>query len=59
MSLPDYLLDEDDGTCEECGSLCDHGRLCAACRQDLRDLYADEAIEDRKERGLDSVERDR
>lgn len=51
MSLPDYLFDEDKGTCEECGVLCENGRLCAECRADLTDLYADEAIEDRKERG--------
>jgi len=51
MSLPDYLLDEPDNQCENCRARALRGyALCAECMADLRDLYADEAIEDRKER---------
>ena len=51
MSLPDYLLDEPDNQCENCHAQAEKGRrLCAECLADLTDLYADEVIEDRKER---------
>ena len=51
MSLPDYLLDEPDDQCENCHARALLGyALCAECMADLRDLYADEAIDDRKER---------
>lgn len=52
MSLPDYLLDEPDDQCTNCHAQRMNGyRLCVECLADLTDLYADEAIEDRKERG--------
>jgi predicted amidophosphoribosyltransferase len=53
MSLPDYLLNpEPDDQCENCHAQARRGRrLCAECMADLTDLYADEAIEDLKERG--------
>lgn len=52
MSLPDELLYEDEKLCEVCGFYgAIKGRLCFECRLDNADLYADEAIEDRKERG--------
>ncbi len=52
MSLPDYLLYEPDNQCENCHAQAIRGRrLCDECMADLNDLYADEAIEDRKERG--------
>jgi predicted amidophosphoribosyltransferase len=51
MSLPDYLLDDDERECIACGSKAvEYGSLCNECMRNIRDLYADEAIEDRKER---------
>lgn len=53
MSLPDYLLNPDEEYCENCGAIISAGRiLCGECAAELEDLYADEAIEDRKERRL-------
>lgn len=48
MSLPDYLLDEEDEFCEGCGMpFNDTGTLCMDCRHDNEDLYADEKISER------------
>lgn len=47
MSLPDYLLDEDDDLCEGCGMpFNDIGLLCMDCRIDTCDMYADDKISD-------------
>ena len=49
MSLPDYLLDEEDEFCEGCGMpFNDPGTLCMDCRNDNEDLYADEKISERR-----------
>lgn len=51
MSLPDYLLDEEDELCEGCGMpFNDVGTLCMDCRADICDLYADEKISERRTR---------
>lgn len=47
MSLPDYLLDEEDELCVGCGMpFNDAGTLCQDCRIDTCDLYADAAYQD-------------
>lgn len=48
MSLPYYLLAEPDAQCENCHAQAMRGRLCQECAADLNDMYADEALEDRK-----------
>lgn len=53
MSLPDHLLEDDRRECIACGSTAvEYGSLCKECTRNICDVYADEAIEDRKERGL-------
>lgn len=50
MSLPDYLLDDEDDFCDGCGMpFNDTGTLCMDCRADTCDMYADEKIQDRLE----------
>lgn len=46
MSLPDYLLEDDEQWCESCGVIISKRFhfLCGECRQDLEDAYADEKI---------------
>lgn len=46
MSLPDYLLDDDEHPCESCGApVCSGWRTCLDCRIDEADQRADWAIE--------------
>lgn len=51
MSLPDYLLNDDEQYCEQCGAIISKRFhfLCGECRADLEDAYADEKIQDRLE----------
>lgn len=47
MSLPEWLFDDEEGTCEQCGNLLMiPGRLCGECKKDNIDLYADAAYQD-------------
>jgi predicted amidophosphoribosyltransferase len=52
MSLPDYLLDEeDDRYCPHCDSLIErHWAVCDRCRRELADMYADEKISEGRRR---------
>ncbi len=51
MSLPDYPLDEDSWEVCSCGNWAGIGkRTCYECDVDFKDLYADAAIQDAKEK---------
>lgn len=51
MSLPDYLLEDDERECIACGSKdVEYGSLCAECTRAISDRVADDKISEGKRR---------